>query len=405
MWPSCLSLTCGRALLSRRRGINVRSGSKAILLYDLGMACPSCSGTQGEPIALGYWRCTSRIAHSTVTMVPIFPGDPRAGMRPLEQVSYSICGFAYQEGDGRVSAAAPLCKCGMFAIGACSQCGVFTCGVHGRLMGEQFLCGEHARQEQQRREASERDAAKESDTEAPKLQCYGDTTTSTVARLRAQYAAERREAESWRQAAEKRYRELVDLIREVMAMPGAKSVTYQIQGKGRNHKWGTAHAPDPSRLGTHVADRLSEGPAYTESAGPRPPRFVPISTYTGVWPAMAWLSGWTPERPASSPEPIISVLWFNRSGMLASGGLTAPSPGHSSAIPDTAMPLDSLTMDHVAAIYSSIKASLEQHPAGYVPSGPLHVPGGPTLLRQRITQIVSGNESGADWTLEDYKAT
>jgi hypothetical protein len=50
-----------------------------------------------------------------------------------------ICNRRYQEADGR-TASAPLCQCGMFAIGACAECEAFTCGVHGDLRQGRFLC-------------------------------------------------------------------------------------------------------------------------------------------------------------------------------------------------------------------------------------------------------------------------
>jgi hypothetical protein len=89
------------------------------------MACPFCGGTRREPIAQGYWRCTSYVGG---------PG-PAPGGGPI----VGICNRRYQEADGR-TASAPLCQCGMFAIGACAECEAFTCGVHGDLRQGRFLC-------------------------------------------------------------------------------------------------------------------------------------------------------------------------------------------------------------------------------------------------------------------------
>jgi hypothetical protein len=86
------------------------------------MACPSCGGTRREPITPGYWRCTSVV------------GGPVPGGRLI-----GTCDREYQEGDGS-TASLPMCQCGMFAIGACSECGAFTCGVHGDLREGRFLC-------------------------------------------------------------------------------------------------------------------------------------------------------------------------------------------------------------------------------------------------------------------------
>jgi len=53
------------------------------------------------------------------------------------------------------------CRCGLFAIGACARCGTFTCGMHGRLVGELFLCAEHAHPEEQARQQAARLAAEQ----------------------------------------------------------------------------------------------------------------------------------------------------------------------------------------------------------------------------------------------------
>lgn len=356
------------------------------------MACPSCSGTQREPIAPGYWRCTSQVAHTTVVGVPVDPADPRSEMRPLEQVSHSPCGYAYQERDGRM-ASAQLCRCGMFAIGSCSQCGTFTCGVHGRLAGERFLCSEHAaaaehaRQEQQRSEARAQAAAVRSAAEAARPKSVLDhiqvISAAADARQAGRASSAQRAAAETRQRAQQLLPELVALIHEVLAMPGAKSVTYEVAGERRHHKWGTAHAPDPSGLGTHVADKVTAGPKYAKPY----PRFGPVSTYTGVWPAMAWLSGWTEERWNTGPsEPLISVLWFNRSGMLAGGFLDAP--GRGAALPFTSpLPLSAVTVDHLATICRSVGSKS----GGSSMRAPASV--GPNLLRKRLAQIVTGQRA------------
>lgn len=300
-------------------------------------------------------------------------------------------------------ASAQLCRCGMFAIGACSKCGTFTCGVHGRLAGERFLCAEHANaaeqasQERQRREAQERAAATRSAAEAARPKSVLDhvqaISAAADARETARVRAAQRKAADTRQQGEDLYTGLTALIREVLAMPGAKSVTYEVRGEGRHHKWGTAHAPDPSGLGTHVADELFEGPKYAKSY----PRFRPVSTYTGVWPAMAWLSGWTEERWNTGPsEPMISVLWFNRAGLLAGGGLTGPGGG--AALPfSSPLPLSALTVDHLAAICASIG---NRSPLGSSSRAPASA--GPNLLRRRLAQIVTGQADASDPGAYDY---
>lgn len=128
------------------------------------MACPSCSGTQREPIAPGYWRCTSLIARKSVVDVHPYPELrdvlPIQGLPAIEQVSYSPCGYAYPEGDGSMSSAQP-CRCGLFSIGACARCGILACGAHGRLVGELFLCAEHAHAEEQVRQQAARLSAEQ----------------------------------------------------------------------------------------------------------------------------------------------------------------------------------------------------------------------------------------------------
>jgi hypothetical protein len=128
------------------------------------MACPSCNGTQREPIARGYWRCTSLVARTILVEDHPYPelrdALPISGLPMIEQVSYSPCGHAYQEADVATASPQP-CRCGLFSIGACARCGAFTCGAHGRLVGEEFLCAEHGRAEDQARGRAARLAAQQ----------------------------------------------------------------------------------------------------------------------------------------------------------------------------------------------------------------------------------------------------
>lgn len=58
-------------------------------------------------------------------------------MRPV----YGVCGYQYQEGPPP-SAASALCGCGMFAVGMCTDCASWQCGVHGGIRDDgRFRCG------------------------------------------------------------------------------------------------------------------------------------------------------------------------------------------------------------------------------------------------------------------------
>lgn len=89
------------------------------------MSCPSCGGTDREPIAPGWWRCTSR-----VTIAAPGPGlgaPPTGQFGPEHLEATAVCGRQYAERTGNEDHG-PLCDCGTFAIGICKECGRDVCG-------------------------------------------------------------------------------------------------------------------------------------------------------------------------------------------------------------------------------------------------------------------------------------
>lgn len=106
------------------------------------MTCPSCGGADRSPLTPGYWRCTSLVTTRHVGYVPDLnmPLDaPHSyGATPVASTTSKPCGHQYQEAP-MAGGAVPQCGCGMFAIGACGQCGSHVCGDHSKTRGG-FRC-------------------------------------------------------------------------------------------------------------------------------------------------------------------------------------------------------------------------------------------------------------------------
>jgi len=134
------------------------------------MACPICGGTAREPIAPGYWRCTSTV--TTSAPGPGAPGRPWTG--PETSVFTGVCGATYQEGPAANNDL--VCGCGTFAIGLCQRCGVPVCGNHStdrfgvreclnRVQDRQREAAEQ-RAEQERQAAAQEAEAKQQEADA-----------------------------------------------------------------------------------------------------------------------------------------------------------------------------------------------------------------------------------------------
>ena len=208
------------------------------------------------------------------------------------------------------------CACGMFSVGACMACQSYVCGHHGRLVAGRFLCQKHAVAEETAAAATAL-RAEEQAKAAAKTPCpmtlfeeVRSITDAAAASQQARADAARNAEERAAVIAAELLPELVSLIREVLAMTGARSVSYEVRGSRRDFKWGSKRTADTGRIGTHVSDRLDGGRAG----------WFPCSKYTGVWPAMAWHTGWTvPRNGDFSPEPMLSSLWFNANGLVVAG--------------------------------------------------------------------------------------
>ena len=108
------------------------------------MSCPTCGGSDRDPIAPGFWVCTSP---RWVTDKIGGPGltDPRLGPGVLYKKRRIVCRTEYQEGNPGTSL---LCACSTFAIGLCNECGKPVCGNHSAISGDLRLCDAHLAAEQ-----------------------------------------------------------------------------------------------------------------------------------------------------------------------------------------------------------------------------------------------------------------
>jgi len=102
--------------------------------YSRYVACPTCGGTSRDQIAPNYWRCSTVLVTETGG-----PGltDPRLGPPVIRHER--VCSVEYQDG-GVLSASAPTCECGTFAVGRCQGCGTMVCGSHSSLYEDERVC-------------------------------------------------------------------------------------------------------------------------------------------------------------------------------------------------------------------------------------------------------------------------
>lgn len=96
------------------------------------MACPTCGGLQRRAVAPGFWECESPVTELFQTAQPFdLVGAAPVGARTRP------CGTRYQEGQ---AAGAPSCRCGMFAVATCTECGQPLCGDCLRRVSGHVLC-------------------------------------------------------------------------------------------------------------------------------------------------------------------------------------------------------------------------------------------------------------------------
>ena len=128
------------------------------------MACPKCAGRERRLLAPNFFECTSRVA--VAARQPVRDARYPGGFAVVDETRYVTCGHRYRE-EVRMEGDAPLCTCGMFAIGRCADCEAPVCGEFdcSERLGGKFLCKACAnarRQAEQRarwvREAPQREA-------------------------------------------------------------------------------------------------------------------------------------------------------------------------------------------------------------------------------------------------------
>lgn len=128
------------------------------------MACPACGDTEYQLIAPGYVECSG--VRAVDEMTPVGRIERRLG----------VCGTRYHVSTPG-GAGVRQCSCGLYAIGACPECGTAFCGDHSWPRGGQRLCasctGRYEAEQQaieaNAREASRRRAASNAKLHAEKL--------------------------------------------------------------------------------------------------------------------------------------------------------------------------------------------------------------------------------------------
>lgn len=102
----------------------------------MGGQCPQCGGRTRTELARGFFQCRSPVIGAVVP--PGVPGNPTTASIPISR----MCGHKYQQGASSAETG-ELCGCGMFAVGRCSHCGAWRCGVHGSQHRGAFVCAGH----------------------------------------------------------------------------------------------------------------------------------------------------------------------------------------------------------------------------------------------------------------------
>lgn len=133
------------------------------------VTCPTCGGQDREPIAPGYWRCTTVRTVTEANPGASGFGAPhhvRASIPPTVERRIT-CNERYYEGAPASDAA--LCHCRTYAIGFCTECGDPVCGLHSDLWEGRRVCSDDAERLEQTRErarVAERDRRQEREGQA-----------------------------------------------------------------------------------------------------------------------------------------------------------------------------------------------------------------------------------------------
>src|SRR5436305_827208 len=133
------------------------------------MACPSCGAMDTRSqIMTGYWRCDAVVDVDQLVAAPVTGGapEPDGGARARAAPRSGgprRCGTVYPQ-SAADDESPRLCRCGVTAVGECSECSRPICGEHSALWRGWRVCDRdlaNARMRARAREAEEQRRAAE----------------------------------------------------------------------------------------------------------------------------------------------------------------------------------------------------------------------------------------------------
>lgn len=193
--------------------------------------------------------------------------------------------------------------------------------------------------------------------------------------------ARKRQDRDW---AEELHPQVVTLINEVLAMPDATSLWYELCSRHERFRGNAKPPADPVGIGTRASDDLlREGRAG----------WVCRSKFTDIWPALDWLAGWGIIKDPDWGDKTVHLsgsLWFNRSGMVIAGrqrhpddGILEPTSRRHIPFPNIFGPISirSLAVEHLLQICTQVAG--DQYPP--------HSRRKPELPRALLSRVIAGH--------------
>ena len=110
------------------------------------MSCPECGGHERRQS-----RPTTSSAPLPSSSVRLIWCPTRISRREVDAPwirSPHTCGHRYQEGPASISSPA-TCRCGIFAIGVCTECSNSVCGACAEMSSGNLVCSKHVQERQQ----------------------------------------------------------------------------------------------------------------------------------------------------------------------------------------------------------------------------------------------------------------